>query len=107
MKQVLLDSAELANQLNQLNADLDKTRQASWQIVEQKLYKTFVFKNFIQAFGFMSQCALVAEKMNHHPEWSNVYKTVAINLTTHESGGMTMLDFQLAQTMEQIAASLH
>ncbi len=100
MKQILLNSAERIEQLNQLNAAL----QQPWQIVEQKLHKVFVLKNFIQAFGFMTQCAIAAEKMNHHPEWQNVYKTVTINLTTHESGGITMLDFQLAQMMEQFSA---
>lgn len=102
MKQTLLEAATVTTQLNQLNAALENP----WQIVDQKLHKTFVFKNFIQAFGFMTQCAVAAEKLNHHPEWSNVYKTVDINLTTHESGGITVLDFQLAEMMEQLSSDL-
>lgn len=102
MKQILLDSTELATRLSQLNAALQKP----WEVVDQKLHKTFVLKNFIQAFGFMSQCAIAAEKLNHHPEWCNVYKTVVINLTTHESGGITALDFELAQMMEQFSGAL-
>ncbi len=100
MKQICLDAAECATQLHHLNLELEQP----WQIAEQKLHKTFVLKHFIQAFGFMTQCAIAAEKMNHHPEWCNVYKTVTINLTTHQSGGITMLDFQLAQIIEQLSA---
>ncbi|WP_423910791.1 4a-hydroxytetrahydrobiopterin dehydratase [Candidatus Spongiihabitans sp.] len=99
MKQILLDSTQLSAQLNHLNSALENP----WEVVDQKLHKTFVLKNFIQAFGFMTQCAIAAEKMNHHPQWSNVYKTVEINLTTHESGGITTLDFELAQRMEQFS----
>jgi 4a-hydroxytetrahydrobiopterin dehydratase len=67
--------------------------------------KKFVFKDFNQAFGFMSRAALVAEKMDHHPEWSNVYKTVEVTLSTHDAGGLTELDVKLAEAMEQIAGS--
>ena len=100
MKQTLLGATELSHQLDQLNLSLEQP----WQIVDHKLHKTFVLKSFIHAFGFMTQCAIVAEQMNHHPEWHNVYKTVTVNLTTHERGGITMLDFQLAQKMEQFSA---
>ena len=65
--------------------------------------KKFVFKNFNEAFGFMSRVALVAEKMDHHPEWSNVYKTVTVKLTTHDAGGLTVLDFDLASKMTRCA----
>lgn len=65
--------------------------------------KTFVFKNFVQAFGFMTQSALWAEKWNHHPEWSNVYKTVSVTLTTHDSGGLTEKDVKLAHKMDEIS----
>lgn len=68
------------------------------------LTKTFEFKNFIEAFGFMSQSALYAEKLNHHPEWSNVYRTVEVRLTTHDCGGLSMLDFKLAKAMDKAAA---
>ena len=65
--------------------------------------KTFVFKDFNEAFGFMTRAALVAEKMDHHPEWRNVYKTVEVVLSTHDAGGVTKLDIELARTMNTIA----
>ena len=74
-----------------------------WQLKEQKLHRDFVFKNFIQAFGFMTQAAIIAERDNHHPEWFNVYKTVKVDLTTHDAGGITDKDFALAKAMEDIA----
>ena len=64
--------------------------------------KTFRFKNFVEAFGFMSKVALLAEKLDHHPEWSNVYRTVAITLTTHDSKGVTSLDVTLATQIENL-----
>lgn len=69
------------------------------------IQKKFEFKDFNQAFGFMTRAALVAEKMNHHPEWFNVYKTVEVTLSTHDAGGVTDLDIKLAQAMEKIAQS--
>ena len=65
--------------------------------------KKFVFKDFNQAFGFMARAALVAEKLDHHPEWSNVYKTVVVTLSTHDAGGLTALDVKFAETMDQLA----
>jgi len=67
--------------------------------------KKFVFKDFNEAFGFMTRAALVAEKMDHHPEWFNVYKTVEVTLSTHDAGGVTELDVQLAGAMDKIAGS--
>jgi len=67
------------------------------------IVKAFVFQNFVEAFGFMSKVALVAERMDHHPEWSNVYKTVTVLLTTHDAGGLTMKDIELARAMETFA----
>ena len=64
--------------------------------------KKFVFKDFNQAFGFMTRAALVAEKMDHHPEWFNVYKTVEVTLATHDAGGVTELDVKLAEAMEKL-----
>ncbi|HEV2153422.1 4a-hydroxytetrahydrobiopterin dehydratase [Bradyrhizobium sp.] len=66
--------------------------------------KTFVFKDFSEAFGFMTRAALVAEKMDHHPEWRNVYKIVEVVLSTHDSRGVTALDIQLAKAMNAIAS---
>ena len=65
--------------------------------------KTFVFKDFNQAFGFMTRSALVAEKMDHHPEWFNVYRTVEVTLSTHDAGGLTEKDIALAKAMESFA----
>jgi 4a-hydroxytetrahydrobiopterin dehydratase len=65
--------------------------------------KKFVFKDFNAAFGFMTRAALVAEKLDHHPEWFNVYKTVEVTLATHDAGGVTDLDVKLAEAMDRIA----
>ena len=66
--------------------------------------KTFQFKDFNAAFGFMTRAAMRAEQLNHHPEWSNVYRTVHVVLTTHDAGGLTDLDFKLAKAMEAYAS---
>ena len=68
--------------------------------------RTFVFKDFNEAFGFMSRVALVAEKRDHHPEWRNVYKTVDVVLSTHDAGGVTAKDVDLAKAMNAIALGL-
>jgi len=68
--------------------------------------KVFVFADFNTAFGWMTRVALVAEKMNHHPEWSNVYRTVDVTLSTHDAHGLTRRDVELAQRMDQFAAGL-
>ena len=68
------------------------------------IVRTFVFADFNQAFGFMTRAALVAEKMDHHPDWFNVYKTVEVTLSTHDAGGLTELDVKLAEAMDKIAA---
>jgi 4a-hydroxytetrahydrobiopterin dehydratase len=65
--------------------------------------KTFVFADFNAAFGFMTRAALVAEKLDHHPEWFNVYKTVEVTLSTHDAGGLTELDVTLAEAMDKMA----
>lgn len=76
-----------------------------WQEVAGRdaIEKTFTFADFNEAFGFMARAALVAEKMDHHPEWSNVYKRVTVVLSTHEAGGLTGRDVRLAQAMDRIA----
>jgi 4a-hydroxytetrahydrobiopterin dehydratase len=70
----------------------------------EAIAKTFTFKDFNEAFGFMSRVALVAEKNDHHPEWRNVYKTVEVVLATHDAGGVTARDVALAKAMDRIAA---
>jgi 4a-hydroxytetrahydrobiopterin dehydratase len=72
----------------------------------EAIAKTFIFKDFNQAFGFMTRAALVAEKSDHHPEWRNVYKTVEVVLATHDAGGITGLDIELAKAMNAIAGEL-
>jgi 4a-hydroxytetrahydrobiopterin dehydratase len=91
-----LSEAEISKRLEELNARFD----SDWQIRTGKLSKTFRFRNFIEAFAFMSKVALYAEKVNHHPEWFNVYKTLEVQLTTHEAGGISEKDFDLASFME-------
>ncbi|XP_049642761.1 pterin-4-alpha-carbinolamine dehydratase 2 [Suncus etruscus] len=81
---------------------------AGWLELSERdaLYKEFTFKNFNQAFGFMSRIALQAEKMNHHPEWFNVYNKVQITLTSHDCGGLTKRDVKLANFIEKVASSV-
>jgi len=67
--------------------------------------RKFVFKDFNEAFGFMARAALVAEKLDHHPEWFNVYKTVEVTLSTHDAGGLTELDIKLAEAMNALAGA--
>lgn len=78
---------------------------AGWALADdgKSIKRTFVFKNFSEAFGFMTRVALAAETLDHHPDWSNVYKTVDVTLNTHDAGGLTQLDFDLAGKMNRIA----
>jgi len=80
-------------------------RLSGWSEVSGRdaISKTFTFKNFNEAFGFMTRAALVAEKMDHHPEWSNIYRTVNVTMSTHDAGGLTELDVKLAEAMDKIA----
>ena len=80
-------------------------RLKGWHSVERgsAITRTFAFADFSEAFGFMARAALIAEKMNHHPDWSNAYKTVNVVLTTHEASGLTERDVRLAEAMNRIA----
>ena len=73
-----------------------------WDIQEVSLNQTFIFSDFIEAFGFISKISLIAESMGHHPEWSNVYNKVKIKLKTHDFNGVTQLDVQLAQKIDKV-----
>jgi len=73
-----------------------------WTIVEDKLHKEFQFDDFNQAFGFMTRAAMHIEKMNHHPEWFNVYNKLIVDLTTHDAGGITENDIKLAKTLNSL-----
>lgn len=76
----------------------------TWLMADNGIQKDFKFKNFIEAFGFMTQVALIAESLNHHPNWSNVYNKVSIELTTHDVGGLSEKDFILAQKIDTITS---
>ena len=87
-----LDESEIARALVAL---------PEWQIVDSKLQRTFKFGNFVSAFGFMTKVALLAERMDHHPEWFNVYGTLRIDLTTHDCGGLSARDVRLADAIDR------
>jgi 4a-hydroxytetrahydrobiopterin dehydratase len=81
----------------------------TWRMSPERggtISREFVFRDFAQAMGFMCQVALVAEKRNHHPEWSNVYNRVVVTLTTHDAQGLSMNDVELARFMDQVAVAL-
>ena len=75
----------------------------SWEMVDGKLHRELRFADFVEAFAFMTRVAIVAEKQNHHPEWSNVYNQVTIDLTSHDAGGITQRDLDLAETIDDFA----
>ena len=91
----------IQTKLAELNSDAPSKHH--WQLRNDKLYRQFLFADFVTAFGFMAQAALIAERMNHHPEWSNVYATVEVELTTHDANGISELDFELAQAINALA----
>ncbi len=95
MKRAILTPAEIDLALIKLNG---------WEksAAKPEIEKSFRFKNFVEAFGFMTKVALLAEKLDHHPEWSNVYRNLTIVLTTHDSGGVTELDVTLATHIESL-----
>jgi 4a-hydroxytetrahydrobiopterin dehydratase len=76
-----------------------------WTIEKGKLHKEFTFENFVQAFGFMSRVALLAENMNHHPEWFNVWNKVVMDLTTHDVGGISGLDIAFAEKVDAVLSN--
>lgn len=98
MQQRKLDSTAISEKLATVS---------DWDIDagETALSRSFRFADFSEAFGFMSRVALAAETLNHHPEWKNVYRSVDVRLTTHDAGGLTALDFDLAARIDAIAAT--
>ncbi|MGB1092696.1 MAG: 4a-hydroxytetrahydrobiopterin dehydratase [Oceanobacter sp.] len=88
--------------VDQCLTDLNASADEAWEIRHGKLCKDFRFRDFVTAFGFMSQVALLAEKANHHPEWQNVYNKVSIQLVTHDVGGLSSRDFELAEEIENL-----
>ena len=96
-KRDLLTDAQVQTALNQLSG---------WQVMGGKLHREYKFQDFVHAFGFMASAAVTAEAMNHHPEWSNVWNRVTVDLSTHDAGGITGIDLELAGKMEAIAKKL-
>ena len=76
---------------------------SGWTVENEKLHKEFQFESFVEAFGFMASVALIAESMNHHPEWFNVYNRVTVDLATHDAGGISALDFELAKKVDALS----
>ena len=100
-----MQANDMAEKLNpdELNGKLGEL--PFWLVVEGKLKREFKFASFVEAFSFMTGTAIEAEKMNHHPEWFNVYNKVVVELTTHDASGITELDFELAHKMNKLADS--
>ena len=88
--------------LSQTDIDEELKNLAGWSVVNEKLHKEFQFDSFNQAFGFMTRAAMEIEKMNHHPEWFNVYNKITIELTTHDAGGITKNDVNLAKILNSL-----
>jgi 4a-hydroxytetrahydrobiopterin dehydratase len=97
MKEPILTDIQIAEALDRL---------PGWSVAGGKLHREYKFSDFIHAFSFMTAAALEAERMNHHPEWSNVWNRVSIDLNTHDSGGITAKDVALAMFMESAAGRL-
>ena len=100
MKPKILSDIEVQTLLAELNSDGE-----GWFLEDGKLTKQYMFKDFIAAFGFMTQAAIYAEKVNHHPEWFNVYNKVKVQLITHEVSGISAKDADLAKKMDALAAN--
>lgn len=89
--------------LSQTDIDEELKSLPGWSVVNEKLHKEFQFDSFNQAFGFMTRAAMEIEKINHHPEWFNVYNKITIELTTHDAGGITKNDVNLAKILNSLA----
>ena len=88
--------------LSELEIEEELKQLSEWRIKNDKLHKEFKFDNFNQAFGFMTRAAMEIEKMNHHPEWFNVYNRITVELTTHDAGGITKNDVNLARILDSL-----
>ena len=88
--------------LSQIDINEELKNLLGWSVVNEKLHKEFQFDSFNQAFGFMTRAAMEIEKMNHHPEWFNVYNRITIELTTHDAGGITKNDVNLAKILNSL-----
>ena len=92
--------------LSKTEIDAALSQLPGWTVAHQKLHREYKFPDFTHAFGFMATAATAIERMNHHPEWANVYNRVTVDLTTHDSGGITQKDIDLAILLESIAKRL-
>ncbi len=92
-----------AAKLSEPEIAVELRKLSGWSVVNGSLHRVFEFKDFSAAFGFMARVALAAEKMDHHPDWSNSWNKVTVDLSTHSAGGLTKNDFDLAGKMQQIA----
>jgi 4a-hydroxytetrahydrobiopterin dehydratase len=97
MARTALDDTEISRRMSDV---------PRWTLAGAKLQRRFEFRDFVTAFGWMASVALVAEKMDHHPDWKNVYRTVDVELSTHDANGLTHNDFDLARAMDRLAAPL-
>ena len=88
--------------LSESDIEKELKKLAGWNVKNDKLHKEFQFDNFNQAFGFMTRAAMEIEKMNHHPEWFNVYNRITVDLTTHDAGGITNNDVNLARILNSL-----
>jgi 4a-hydroxytetrahydrobiopterin dehydratase len=93
----------MAEKLSRVEIEKKLADLNGWSVDDGKLKRVFKFADFVRAFGFMTSAAIEAEKLNHHPEWSNVYNKVTVYLVTHEARGITELDFKLAKKMDALA----
>lgn len=93
-KPIKLADSEVRDQLSTL---------PEWCVKGGKLHREYAFADFVSAFGFMTSSALIAQQMDHHPEWFNVFGTVRVDLATHDAGGITALDLKLAHSMDELA----
>ncbi|MBP0119295.1 MAG: 4a-hydroxytetrahydrobiopterin dehydratase [Nitrosarchaeum sp.] len=88
--------------LSSESIDLELKNLKGWTVVNNKMHKEFEFNDFIDTFGFMTRAAIHIEKMNHHPEWFNVYNRLVVDLTTHDAGGITVNDINLAKILNSL-----
>ncbi|BDC51011.1 putative pterin-4-alpha-carbinolamine dehydratase [Bryobacterales bacterium F-183] len=96
----------MATKMTADQADAELQKLTGWQRDGDKLVKKYQFSDFVHAFGFMATAAIAIEKMDHHPEWTNVYNKVSVELSTHDAGGITARDFKLAALLDSIATKL-
>jgi 4a-hydroxytetrahydrobiopterin dehydratase len=96
------EEKEAYKKLSEQETEREVSKLQGWKVANGKLYQKFEFNNFVQAFGFMTKVAMEAEKLNHHPEWFNVYNKVVIELVTHDVEGISNYDIKLARIVNQL-----